>query len=233
MGARIKDLKSGARLYWLIYALAWTITHFVSRYHVTGREHVPKTGTLLIVANHLSWYDPVIVGLALRRRVWFFTKKEMFSWPVAGWMCRTTGQIPVQRGEGDRAALEKALAYLRDGKSLVVFPEGTVERQEQMIPAYTGVAMLALRSGATILPVAHTGSRRILRRGRGWFPRIQVYIGTPYIPTLPEGVARKAGLQEVTQDVMKRIAAMLPVENRGVYSDTHFHVQLDMKNSDI
>jgi 1-acyl-sn-glycerol-3-phosphate acyltransferase len=77
--------------------------------------------------------------------------------------------------------------------------------------------MLALRSGATMLPIAHTGTRRILRSLRAWFPRVNIQIGEPYIPDLPEGMARKARLQKVTQDVMERIAAMLPPERRGVY----------------
>src|SRR6266704_2049138 len=84
-------------------------THLVCRYRVSGREHVPLSGSLLVVANHLSWYDPILLALVLRRRVWFFAKTEVFLWPVVGWLCRLTGQIPVHRGEGDRAALEKAL----------------------------------------------------------------------------------------------------------------------------
>ncbi len=184
-----------------------------------GLEYVPETGALLIVANHLSWFDPMLLGVILRRRVWFFTKVEVFRWPIVGWICRATGQIPVHRGASDRAALEQALAYLREGKALVIFPEGTVERQEQMIPAHSGVAMLALRSGATILPVAHTGTRRILRTWRSWFPRVRVQIGTPYVPMLPEGMGRKAALEQVTQDVMLRIADLLPMEVRGVYGE--------------
>jgi 1-acyl-sn-glycerol-3-phosphate acyltransferase len=205
-------------LYWLLYPLAWFLTHLVCRYRVCGRERVPKTGPLLIVANHLSWFDPLLLAVVLPRRVWFFTKVEIFRWPVVGWLCKGTGQIPVHRGAGDRAALEAALAYLREGKAVVVFPEGTVERQEKMIAAYTGVAMLALRSGATILPIAHAGTRRVLRTRRSWFPRVEIHIGEPYVPTLAEGMSRKIGLQTITQDMMGRIAVMLPPELRGVYS---------------
>jgi 1-acyl-sn-glycerol-3-phosphate acyltransferase len=197
--------------------LAYLLAHLVCRYRVNGREHVPASGAVLIVANHLSWFDPLLLSIIFPRRIWYFAKIQVFNWPIVGWLCRVTGQIPVHRGEGDRAALERAIVYLRAGKVIVFFPEGTVERQEQMIVAHTGVAMLALHSGAALLPVAHSGTRRVLRCGRGWFPRVDIQIGVPYIPTIPEGVTRKAGLQLITQEVMERIAEMLPAERRGVY----------------
>lgn len=208
----------GDIFYALLRPLAWLLTHLVCRYRVSGREHIPLSGPLLVAANHLSWYDPIILALVLPRRVWFFAKMEVFRWPIVGWLCQLTGQIPVHRGEGDRAALEKALAYLREGKALIVFPEGTVERQEQMIAAHTGMAMLAVRSGATILPVGHTGTRRILRSLRSCFPPVTIHIGEPLVPVMPEGISRKAALQMIIQDVMMRIAGMLPPECRGVYT---------------
>jgi len=214
MGAR---MKLDGFFYRLCYVVGWILTHLACRYRVSGREHVPTSGPLLIVANHLSWYDPILLGLLLPPRGWFFTKVEIFRGPVIGAITRLTGQIPVQRGEGDRAALEKALAYLCEGKALMVFPEGTVARQGQMIGAHTGVAMLALRSGATVLPVAHTGTRRIFRKHGGLFPRVNVQIGKPFVPALPEGTVRKVALQVVTKEVMARIAEMLPPELRGVY----------------
>jgi 1-acyl-sn-glycerol-3-phosphate acyltransferase len=214
MGARVNE---GAVLYRLIGALAWVLTRLACRCRVSGREHVPASGPLLIVANHLSWYDPLLLGVILPRRAWFYTKVEMFSWPIVGWLCKRTGQIPVRRGAADRTALGQALAYLREDKAIVFFPEGTVERREQMMEAHPGIALLALRSGATLLPVALSGTRRILRRGRGWFPRVSVQIGHPYMPALTEGAAHKAGLQKITREVMEQIAEMLPAEQRGIY----------------
>ena len=163
MGARVSH---GAVLYQLIRVMAWIVTCLVCRCSVSGRKQVPTSGPLLIVANHLSWYDPLLLGVVLSRRAWFFTKVEMFRWPIVGWLCKRTAQIPVRRGAADRPALEKALRYLSEGKAIVFFPEGTVERQEQMMEAHPGVALLALRSGATVLPVALSGTRRILRRRR-------------------------------------------------------------------
>jgi 1-acyl-sn-glycerol-3-phosphate acyltransferase len=205
-------------LYKILRSALWVFTHVICRYRVSGLDHIPSQGPLLIVANHLSWYDPILVGVVLPRRAWFFTKVELFRWPILGLGCRLTGQIPVHRGQSDRAALEKGLSYLQEGKVLVVFPEGSVARQGQMIAARMGAAMLAIRSGVPVLPIAHTGTRRVLRSPRFWFPRVDIKIGKPYTLTLPEGVSRKAGLQLVMENMMTRIASMLPEENRGVWN---------------
>ncbi len=205
-------------LYAILKPLFWLIAHIFGRFRVAGRQHVPLTGPVLIVANHLSWYDPVVLGIIFPRRLWFMAKIEIFHLPVIGFLTRLTGQIPVHRGESDRAALEKALTYLRAGRAVTIFPEGTVAYHERLLQAHTGAAMLALRSGVPILPVAHTGTRHILFGRRGWWPRVDVQIGEPYIPQLPKGVSRKAALRMVTEDIMLRIARMVPDEERGAYA---------------
>src|SRR5260370_27847270 len=207
-------------LYKILRSALWAFTHLICRYRVRGLDNIPSQGRLLIVANHLSWYDPILVGVVLPRRAWFFTKVELFRWPILGLGCRLTGQIPVHRGESDRAALEKGLSYLQEGKVLVVFPEGSVAQQGQMKAARMGAAMLAIRSGVPVLPIAHTGTRRVLRSPRFWFPRVDIKIGKPYTLTLPESVSRKAGLQTVLENMMTRIASMLPAENRGLYNQS-------------
>src|ERR1700692_3465715 len=106
------------RLYNLLRAGFGIFTRLICRYRVYGLERVPESGPLLIVANHLSWYDPMLLGVVLRRRVWFFTKSELFRWPIIGKACEATGQIRVRRGGRDRAALEKGLGYLQEGRAL-------------------------------------------------------------------------------------------------------------------
>ncbi len=210
----------GHVLYTMVWLLSWVFMHIVCRYRVEGREHlqhIAESQPVLIVSNHLSWYDPLLLGLVFPRRVWFFTKAEAFRWPIVGGLIRGTEQIAVHRGEGDRAALECAVTYLRENKALVVFPEGTVERQEQMIAAHPGVAVIAVRAKALVVPVALTGSRRILRSHGGWRPHVCLKIGAPYIPALLEGSPRKAGMQAITDEMMDKIAHMLPAEQRGVY----------------
>ncbi len=99
----------------------------------------------------------------------------------------------------------------------MIFPEGAVEKQGRMLPAHTGTAMLAVRTGVPVLPIALCETRRILRSFRIWFPNVDVEIGKPFIPFLPPGVSRKAGLPGITEEMMTRIAEMLPEEQRGFY----------------
>ncbi|MGH2509209.1 MAG: lysophospholipid acyltransferase family protein [Ktedonobacteraceae bacterium] len=205
-------------LYTTMKVLLWLIAHIFGRFHVTGRQHIPRTGPVLIVVNHLIWYDPILLGIIFPRRLWFMAKIEIFHVPVVGLFARLTGQIPVHRGESDRAALEKALVYLREGQAVTIFPEGAVAQHERLLQAHTGAAMLALRSGVPLLPVAHTGTRRLFFGRRSWFPRVDVRIGEPYVPQVPAGLSRKAALRMVTEDLMLRIAHMMPDEERGVYA---------------
>ncbi len=202
-------------LYSALRSALWVFTHLVCRYHVRGRQYVPMKGPLLIIANHPSWYDPILLSVVLPRRAWYFTKMEIFRWPIVGFLVRLTGQIPVHRGAHDHAALEKGLAYIREGKAVMIFPEGAVEKQGRIIPAHTGTALLAVRTGVSVLPIALYGTRRILRSFRIWFPKVDVEIGKPFIPFLPPGVSHKAGLQCLAEEMMTRIAELLPEEQRG------------------
>lgn len=199
-----------------VYALLLTgfrgFTRLICRPRVIGLEHVPKSGPVLIVSNHASWYDPLLIGGALHRRTWFFSKAEVFRWPLVGGVCRVTGQIPVRRGESDRGALLEALKYLESGRALLVFPEGTVERQGKMLKPAAGSAMLALRAGVPVLPIGLIGSRKILRTWKSWFPRVTIAIGEAYLPEIPAGTSRKVALQQVTEEMMAKIAALLPPE---------------------
>lgn len=220
-------------LYAILWPLVWLLTHILCRYQVVGRENIPRRGPVLIVANHLIWYDPLLLGIIFPRRLWFMAKNEIFRLPLIGLACRLTGQIPVHRGESDRQALERSLHYLQRGLAVTVFPEGAVAQQERLMQAHTGAAMLALRSGAPILPVAHTGTRRLFIDRGTWLPHVKIRIGEPYFPRIPEGVSRKAALKQITEDLMLRIAHMMPPQERGAYSILLEKEELTQTSKDV
>jgi 1-acyl-sn-glycerol-3-phosphate acyltransferase len=144
-----------------------------------GREHIPASGGVIIAANHLSWVDPFTLGhfvYEAGRIPRFMAKESLFRQPGLGMILRGAQQIPVHRGERDgAAALSDAVQALRDGEAVLIYPEGTITRDPDFWPmqAKTGVARLALMSGAPVVPVAQWGPQEILGRSRRvrFFPR--------------------------------------------------------------
>ncbi len=186
---------------------------------VMGREHVPRTGPLIIVANHQSNADPPVMVYAIPRAVFFMAKRSLFWGPVISYLLRAVHVYPVDRDGRDMDALRWAQRTLDSGKALLIFPEGT-RSPGALRKATDGLAYLALSSGAPVLPVALTGTERI----RGMFciafhfQRLRVTIGEPFTLLRGEGRLDRAQLQAATGEVMKRIAELLPPEYRGAYA---------------
>ncbi|GAV24621.1 1-acyl-sn-glycerol-3-phosphate acyltransferase [Carboxydothermus islandicus] len=134
---------------------------------VEGLENVPKSGPYLVVANHESYFDPVAIGCALPHQVYFMAKKELFDIPGFGLLLKKLGAFPVKRNEVDLTAVKTALKYLKEGKVVGIFPEGT--RLKTLGEFHEGAAALALKASVPILPVG-------LKNTRG-FKRCKVVIG--------------------------------------------------------
>ncbi|MET8758904.1 lysophospholipid acyltransferase family protein [Lentzea sp. NPDC004782] len=170
------------------------------RIRVHGRDRVPLSGGVVVVANHSSMADgPILFGV-VPRRVTFLIKQEMFS-GLVGYLLRKIGQIPVKRGEADRTALTSALSVLKAGGVVGVFPEGT-RGEGDVASAQNGAAWLARVGGAAVLPVACRGTHH----AKGWRPRVDVLIGEPF--HLPEGKGR-AALGVATEQVRDRLATLV------------------------
>ena len=207
---------------WLFYVgrvIARILLLLLTRWQVRGKENIPSQGPLLVVANHLNLTDPPLLGASLSRRVVFMAKKELFRFRIIGYFIGGFGAFPVHRGQLDRRALRQANQVLAKGLALVMFPEGMRSRCGQLQPAFYGSALIALRSGAPILPVGIIGTEKI--KGVTWLlhrPQITVNIGHPF--SLPPTGSRptKTELAEVTNSIMGRIAELLPLEYRGNYA---------------
>jgi len=204
--------------YYIARAIVRVLLKLLTRCQVKGRENIPSQGPLLIVANHLSLVDPPLLGVSLGRKVIFMAKKELFRFRLIGYFIGSLGAFSVHRGQLDRKAMRQAYQVLADGLTLVMFPEGTRSRSGRLRPAFPGPALIAMRSGAPVLPVGIIGTEKI--RGVTWLlrrPQITVNIGSPfYLPPVSSRLT-KAELAELTNSIMERIAELLPLEYRGDY----------------
>jgi 1-acyl-sn-glycerol-3-phosphate acyltransferase len=174
---RVRD---SGRFYHLCRYIVVLILGLPFRVSVRGTENVPLEGPLVVAVSHKSQLDPLFVGIALRREMRYMAKIELFRMPVVGRLVTMLGAFPVDRGAGDRGALERSLAVVADGEALLMFPEGTRHKHDERIyPFLPGVGMIAVRSGAPVIPVAVKGTNRIVDRSRVRFPAVRVSIGHP------------------------------------------------------
>lgn len=201
-----------------------------ARVRVEGLERIPRTGAVILAANHISNADPVVAGAWItealrRRRIHWLGKRELFDWPVIGWMAAHGGVHPVDRDNADVEAFRLATRILEHGFVLLAFPEGTRSPSGSLQEAKDGLAMLAMRTGARIVPIGINNTDAVWRKGRALpspFPRrtVTVRIGEPFsvADVLPDGVDRKAAKGLLTQAIMGRIASQLDPRHRGVYA---------------
>jgi 1-acyl-sn-glycerol-3-phosphate acyltransferase len=200
--------------FWKGVLALWFWLQFSLR--VEGREHEPKTGPVLAVSNHVSALDPPIAGVALRRRAWYMAKDELLRTPVLGPLLRSVGVFPVRRGEADRQSIRTALDVLNRERVLIMFPEGTRSPDGRLLAPEPGAALLALRTGVLVLPMAVIGTQRAMPKGSR-FPRrvpVTVRIGPPIPVPRVEGRIDRSALETWGRRFMVAIAALLPPEQR-------------------
>ena len=187
-------------------------------WQVEGRENVPPMGPLIIVANHQSNFDPPLLSTTIPRRTSFLAKSGIFKGAFAKWFLRSYGAFPVDRDKADIAAHRWALGQLDRDQAIVVFPEGT-RNQGGMKKARQGVARLALKAQAPLLPVGITGTEGLGTWLRVLNPtgKISVKIGTLFSIPSVEGKPSRDVLDSLTEMIMLRIAALLPASYRGIY----------------
>ncbi|HTV75131.1 MAG TPA: lysophospholipid acyltransferase family protein [Candidatus Acidoferrales bacterium] len=154
----------------------------VWRLRAVGTELVPRTGPLIVASNHISFFDPPALGVALPRPLHYMAKQELFEIPLFGPLIRATNAYPVDRSRGDVGAIRRTVEMLRAGNAVAIFPEGGRNKNGQA-KARPGVALLAALSRAPILPAYIEGTSGVRR-----LHAITVIFGEPFVPR-PRGLA--------------------------------------------
>jgi 1-acyl-sn-glycerol-3-phosphate acyltransferase len=191
-------------------------------------EEIPKQGPVILAANHASNVDGVLLAgwvlPHLSRQVQWLGKREMFDVPVMAQVIRAYGVHPVERSGADIEAFRIAEGILEAGHVLLLFPEGTRSRDGALQTPRDGLALLALRTGATIVPIGLSNTNRLWPRGkkpRFWRSgHVTVRVGKPFrlADELPPDLSRKDAKSQATELIMRRIAALLPERQRGPYA---------------
>jgi len=192
----------------------YVISFITMRVHLRGRYNLPRTGPYIIASNHLSWLDIPLIPAFIPGKVIFMAKEESFHGKI-GWLVRFLGAFPVKRGEHDRQALRAAGQQLKQRKVFFIFPEGTRSKIHTLAKGHAGVGMIALRAGVPVVPVAIWGSENGLKK---FGAPVTISFGEPLVLQPKGSKITREDIQTGTDEVMRRIAALLPEQYRGVYS---------------
>jgi cytidylate kinase len=198
------------RLYTVLRVPSVAIARTMFRLESRGRENVPATGAVLLVANHSSVLDPALIGSATDRQLSFLAKAELFSLPLFGGLLRRLNARPIRREGADPSALRTAMRVLEDGGALLIFPEGTRGDEGIIRSAKTGAGMLAVLSGAAVVPVFVKGSGRAWPRGRK-LPRpakVTVTFGKALRFEAERGADRKRQYEIASREMMEAITRL-------------------------
>jgi 1-acyl-sn-glycerol-3-phosphate acyltransferase len=212
--------KEGTRTWKLLYIIAIIIKPFFVRLTIEGEENLPLTGGCVIACNHTLGADYVLIGYASPRQIFYMAKSEIFAFhPLVAKLVAGAGAFPVQRGKGDTQAIEQAVAMVKAGKIVGMFPEGTRSRSGVLRRGKPGAVRIALGSDAPIVPAAVVNGETILRDFLKFQrrPHVTVRFGSPlYLHGDSDDVQE---VQRLTTTVMLAIAELLGPDQRGYYAD--------------
>ena len=200
------------------------LARIVYRPRVEGKGHVPRTGPVIFASNHLSFIDSIAIPVAAPRPVHFLAKSSYFEKPASRWFFTAIGAIPVQRGAGQAAldALDQQRALLDEGSAVALYPEGTRSLDGRLYKGRTGVAFLALQTGAPVVPVGLIGTDKVMPVGAkkpSLKHRVTVKFGTP-LDLAHHGPASSGKARRLaTDDIMSAIHALSGQELAGAYNE--------------
>ena len=188
--------------YSLAYIVLWPVIHLLFLPSVRGRERIPQ-GNAVFCCNHSSNWDPLLIMITAGygHQLFALAKAEISHWPVVGWILKTAGMIFVDRGKEDIGAIKSALKYLKGGRQILIFPEGTRVSEEESAAAKGGVSMLAVRTGSPIVPIYLDSQKKL-------FHRTHIVFGEPYMPQIAGKKGTAEEYQKIADEALRRIYAL-------------------------
>jgi len=209
--------------YGLSKFLCWLVLRLGFGLEVRGQEHVPAQGACIVASNHVSFLDPVVVGVACPRRLTFMARNTLFTHALLGAWLRGVGAIPLRRDESDASAIRRTLQRLREGQPIALFPEGGRQFSGALGRAKRGVGLLAISAGASIVPVYLQGTFQALPPGARRFRRAKIRVAfgpviaytKASVPSAAEPAkAHQEQLAQAVTDHWHRLENMLNAEPR-------------------
>lgn len=196
-------------LYTILRLIGSAVFIIFFRLKVEGKENIPKRGPFILASNHLSFLDPIALGVASPRKLNFIARHDLFSFRFFGWLIAHLGAFPIKRDRPDLWAIREGLRRLHKGEALVLFPEGTRNPDGVLGEGHSGVGWLALKANVPICPVFIEGTERALPIHAKFIKPKKVYIRFG-IPIPPQKVVKetKENSQAMTAMVMKAIASL-------------------------
>ncbi len=194
--------------------MIYSVIRFIARIiflglglRIEGMDNIPSSGPVIIAPNHVSNWDPIVVGAAIKRPIFFMGKASLFKYRLSDYFFRKMNAFPVHKEYADRQAIRRALQVLEEGKVLGIFPQGVRNRSGEA-KAQSGMVLIALKSGAPIIPVACIGTGHNLPCG--WCRRLIVRAGKPIRLDQYKGQRiGSAGMEKISEDIMNKINDLL------------------------
>lgn len=180
------------------------------KWKVTGAENIPAEGPVILAVNHVSNWDPILVGCAISRQIKFMAKIELFRVPVLASILRSFGAFPVKRGEGDTSAIKQAIAILKQGEVLGIFPEGTRSKTGEPMKGQAGMVLIMERTKAVVVPIKVYGTNHMLSGLKG---QLGLVIGKPLSPEelkAPESAENRR--EWIADYIMEKVETLPPLK---------------------
>ncbi len=190
-------------LYFIARAIFIPIFFLLFRVSAQGAENIPKEGGAIICSNHLSFFDPIAIGIKAKRQIHFVGKKELFKNKLVAWCFKEVGAFSIDRDNPDMQSFKTAMKFLKEGEILGIFAQGTRMKEVDAKGAKSGVTFFALKANVPIIPVGICGNYKL-------FSKMTVKFGEPiYFDEYKDVKVKTELLNEITENVMNRVSELV------------------------